>query len=53
MIESQERPSRGYNYSWAIGSSPPQKPQPIFADLWYLGSRMRWEQSRVTICHFF
>jgi hypothetical protein len=36
-----------------IGSNPPQKPQPIFADFWYLGNKMRCEQSRVTSCHFF
>src|SRR5207247_3452480 len=34
-------------------TNPPQKPQPTFADFWYLGIKMQWEQSSVTSCHFF
>src|SRR5262249_48212711 len=37
----------------ASGSNPPQKPQPIREDFLYLGSKRRWEHSRVTSCHFF
>src|SRR5205807_9613702 len=35
-----------------MGSSPPQNPQPSFADFWYLASKTLWPQSSVTSCHF-